>query len=1607
MKKHMHLKSFVFSILLFSLFLTSVAYSAFATSLAITSDATFRASADIRITSISLSNTENGALVQYEPEYTINTITTGFVLPNSDSSITYKVTVKNFGDVDQTIYDITKVFGSDNVYYEILDYKEKAVIKFNSEVIFYVKFKTSTPSTDVVNYKLNFNYKKVYYVSYDESLGSSKPETQIKYEGVNLTLTDKELTNPGYSFEGWSDEKNSNVVKYYPGDIYNKDENIILYPVWGIESYKLRVNPNGGKWNGKTGIQSFSQDYGTTFSIDVPEENAYYTIKYNANGGTIDAGDTISYRKFTGWTLTGAGTITNNEPAETSGQTYIFGSADALLTANYNTTGNEITTKTASRQYIVTYNLNGTGATTNNTNNASLITYGMDGWYTLANGGVKRANNGSKYAPTLDETLYAHWTTEKITLATISKKGYTCSWNTKQDGTGTSYPSGKTEFTYDDNIILYAICNANKYVISYDKGDSTSGVIPSSQDVTYDSNVIIANNELKKNGTDGFTVTYNKGTATSTIVPSSQTQVVSYKADGWSDKLNGSKIYDSNKTIKYEFDKDITLYPSWATVANAMQLESNTMTKSNTNLGTVTFNYNYSGKEDTTSTAYTTYTANGWTIASGSMTRNYEDGQSIILSSNISLYPCFTQTKVSAKFPNPSRTGYTFDGWYTKAIGGEKVTSYTDVMAITLYAHWTNNEYEITYNKGDSTGGTVPGVQTVIYNGSVTLSINELTKSNAAKGYTVTYNKGVSSTGTLPSKQTQSISYTANGWSTTENGTKVYDSAQVINPWTKAGNLELYPSWTSKGENVILGKNTMEKTYDIFGSVEYDCNYPSSSGSIVGTTCEGMGIVGGSDEVNYYDVYTKYTADGWSTIADSTKKDYSNNQSIGLSKNLVLYPYFAKSKISPTLYTPSYEGYTFLGWYTSATGGEKVTSYTDDNHITLYAHWAINKYTISYNKGTATSGTLPSNQTGNYNTTVTIGTNSMIKSNTNLGIVTFNYNYSGKENTTSNAYTKYTANGWTTKSGSITRNYENGQSITLKKNISLYPCFTQAKVSATFPTPTRTGYTFNGWYTAATGGEKVTSYTGTTSVTYYAHWTIDSHNLSVNPNGGVWSGSSSIQQFTQNYATTKTIANPTTNAYYTIKYNANGGTVATGNTLSYRPFISWTKSGGGSFNDSIYTFGTSDGTLTANYNSTGNAITTKNASKSFTVTYNINSTGATSSNTTGTSSITYTMDGWYTAASEGTKRTTNGGSYSPTTSETLYAQWSGSLTLPTLTKTGYTCTWNTSADGTGTSYASGKTGYTPSANTTLYARCSANTYTINYALNGGTAGNSAPTSGKYDSVVGISKPTRTGYTFTGWTVTSGLNTSTAKYGTTNTTVTTAITSSTMKVNANFFKNLTTGSSVTLTANWSDTTKPSSATLHITLASINSHDSNKPGYTATITGKDTVGITKIQYSTDGGTTWKNVSTLKTGKTGTGTQTFTISKSSNYTLRARVCDAANNCLNTNTLKILPKRIYVHQLYTRTLQRYAESEDVVTTWVNDYSTLSSLTLDFFKTAEVKTMSSDVGKTAFSARAFNGIIGREGTIAMGSTAYETYIKNYFATDEFKSNATNMGLTP
>ena len=58
--------------------------------------------------------------------------------------------------------------------------------------------------------------------------------------------------------------------------------------------------------------------------------------------------------------------------------------------------------------------------------------------------------------------------------------------------------------------------------------------------------------------------------------------------------------------------------------------------------------------------------------------------------------------------PTPMRTGYTFKGWWTSAIGGTQISSSTIVTDnVTYYAHWTISQYTVTYDANGGTGGTV------------------------------------------------------------------------------------------------------------------------------------------------------------------------------------------------------------------------------------------------------------------------------------------------------------------------------------------------------------------------------------------------------------------------------------------------------------------------------------------------------------------------------------------------------------------------------------------------------------------------------------------------------------------------------------------------------------------------------------------------------------------------------------------------------------------------------------------------------------------------------------------------------------------------------------
>ena len=260
--------------------------------------------------------------------------------------------------------------------------------------------------------------------------------------------------------------------------------------------------------------------------------------------------------------------------------------------------------------------------------------------------------------------------------------------------------------------------------------------------------------------------------------------------------------------------------------------------------------------------------------------------------------------------------------------------------------------------------------------------------------------------------------------------------------------------------------------------------------------------------------------------------------------------------------TPTKTGYNFLGWYNQRSGVTKITdgstkvnssapSFSDtlDRDFDIYAHWDPITYTIAYNGNGATSGdTASSSHT--YDEEKNLTANGFFREFT----VTFDYNYSGSTSTEATASSEF--NGWATSAdGAVV--YQDRQpvlNLTAKDKdvINLYANWTDKSVS--LPSASRTGYTFDGWYTEATGGTKVEgSYTPTETTTLYAHWTPITYTVKYDPNGG--SGTTANSSHTYDVA-----QNLTPNGFerkFTVTFNYNDGRTETRTVDAVSTFNGW------------------------------------------------------------------------------------------------------------------------------------------------------------------------------------------------------------------------------------------------------------------------------------------------------------------------------------------------------------------------------------------------------------------------------------------------------------------
>ncbi len=701
---------------------------------------------------------------------------------------------------------------------------------------------------------------------------------------------------------------------------------------------------------------------------------------------------------------------------------------------------------------LVQFNSNGGSSAS-----AVTVSYLFDGWY-LEKSFKNRIVASSSVGTSINHTLYAKWNaSQTVTLPTTSRTGYTfLGWydgSTKVGDAGGIYRPEKS-------VTLVAKWKANQYKVTLDNGNATSL------------------------GTSSVTATYNAA------MP---------------------KITAPGR--KY------------------------------------TITYHYGGNGTSNTTAVSQYTFDGYyTGNGGSGTKYYNtDGTSANIyqiSSNTTLHTNWTGGVV--KLPAPTWSGYTFQGWYTASTGGTRVggggENYRATANITLYAQWTANIYKVTLN---NQGATSAGTTEVYYQFKTTKTVNGVTcyyytdkaLSNClSNGYTIV----------KPSR----TGHTFLGYYTLTNGGGTNyinaDGTFVNNIYQSVGDRTLYASWSANTYSITLnnqgatsaGTTTIYETYGSKFSLTRGGSAMSTSANAITKPTRSYTVTyhyNGNGQSNTTATST-YTFGGYYTATNGGGVQYigangflaSTASTTGFSANGTLYAKW--SSVAITLPNPKRTGYTFQGWYTEASGGTLVgkgsVSYTPNSTLTLYAHWSANTYPITLNNQSATSaGTTAIYETYGSKFSLTSGGSAMstsanaITKPTRSYTVTYHYNGSGQSNTT--ATSTYTFGGYytATNGGGVQYIGANGflastaSTTGFSSNGTLYAKWTGGNV--TLPTPTSwDGHTFEGWYTAASGGTLVgtagKSYNPTTATTIYAHWRANNYKVNFYSNKNYLSGSDQV-----------------------------------------------------------------------------------------------------------------------------------------------------------------------------------------------------------------------------------------------------------------------------------------------------------------------------------------------------------------------------------------------------------------------------------------------------------------------------------------------------------------
>ncbi|MBP3567558.1 MAG: InlB B-repeat-containing protein, partial [Lachnospiraceae bacterium] len=1309
--------------------------------------------------------------------------------------IEIKVDLYGFGVDDLASKSITVVYGHTFANLPLLE-KEGYIFEGwftspNGET--QISNQSQVTATSPIALYARWSGKKV-TVSFDETEAIVNPASiTVDVGDVYGSLPVPERA--GYDFCGWFlDEVGATEIT--ADTLVSTQKDHVLYAGWKEQEHKIVLDAQGGKCG--------------TSAIEVKVGEKYGELPVASYDGHV----------FLGW-YDGMGEDANRITSET------IVSTNALKT---------LYAKWRSNNYTVTLVSLMDGVE----NSAIEVTYGNAyeklpwlskknytflGWYTKAADGTK-IENKDIVEITSDQTLYAQWEGNKY-IVTFDAVGGTVSTEEKEVVYGTAYgklptptkkgyifdgwytsTAGKTLITEDDKVTLtgnqtlYAHwtpreaaikLSANGGQMVYNGECVESCTLNKEYDEYYE--------ELPVPWREGYTFLgwYTAKTAGEEITNVSRveftTDTVLYAR--WSgnnytvtfDARGGSVAQKSIQVTTGEDygelpvpEKKNYVFKGWYT---ALEDGSKILSTTNSKLtGDQTLYALYEGVK-----IKLTYNANGGSCAKQSATVYYGD--------------------VIDSLPTPTNAGYVFKGWYTanktKVEEGDTITFSEDT---TLYAHWQETTYTITFNPN---GGLVSSTEKEVKHGQ--------------------------SYGSLPRATRDGYAFL--GWFTSKTGSTQIFGSDIVN---LSADDTLYAHWSPYTYTVTFNMNGGTATV-----YEKDVTFGGSYGTLPTPKRSGYTFAGWYTKSRYgskvtatsnveidsdHTLYAQWT----SQIFVITFKP--NGGTVDVTN--VAVPVGTSYSSFPV---PEREGYNFAGWYTSASGGTRITSLSVKD--ILYAHWTGKNYTVYFD---AVDGTV--SQTSKK--VVYADTYGTLPTPTKSGMEFAGW-YTAKTGgtkvtkttsmKTAGNHTLYAH--WKGISSKLSYDSNGGKAITSTKTVTF------GEKYGTLSTPTRTGYTFLGWYTSPTGGKKITSDTivaTTVNQTVYAHWEpkkiairFSANNGRVVVNGYKVAIEERIYTYGQTfgdfpdpqregykflgwYTTTSTAgtkmtegeicnltADETLYACWSgiqnkVLFDANGGEVDTGEkTVTYGgtygtlptpvregySFKGWydRKIGGTKVistttvellaAQTLYArWEVEEFRLTLDGNGGGYSVTNASGesswltSRSMSIPYGCNYVGK-ETNFGTFSRKGYYFNGFFTEPEGGTQ-VTIATEFLHDTKQTIYAQWvplkinvlyetgkaddvyqCSKLTygseygeFPTVSRTGYSLDgW--SIDGKSTLIDETTSVGTAKAHS-LTAKWTANQYVLHYDANGGSVDEASKTV-TYGAGIGtLEKPTRTGYKFEGW-----------------------------------------------------------------------------------------------------------------------------------------------------------------------------------------------------------------------------------------------------------------